>query len=82
MSPFLKSVFTTEERNFSDDTARIIDQESKRIVDACHSRAQNVLKERADQLKHIAAELIRKETLSREELQALLEVPDAVLQLT
>jgi cell division protease FtsH len=80
-SPFLKSVFTTEERNFSDDTARIIDEESKRIVDACHGRAQDILKERADQLQTIAVELIRKETLSREELHTLLGTHDAELQL-
>jgi cell division protease FtsH len=81
-SPFLKSIFTTEERNFSEDTARVIDEESKRIVEACHSRAQNILKERAVQLKNVAAELIRKETLNRGELQDLLETPEAKLQLT
>jgi cell division protease FtsH len=74
-SPFLKSVFTTEERNFSDDTARIIDAESKGIVDAGHRRAQDILRERSEQLTHVAAELIRKETLSRDELQAILEAP-------
>jgi cell division protease FtsH len=79
-SPFLKSVFTAEERNYSDDTARIIDEESRRVVEACRVRAQAILRERAGQLNRVAAELIRKETLSREELQAILEAPDAVLQ--
>jgi cell division protease FtsH len=79
-SPFLKSVFTAEERNFSDDTARVIDAESKRIVDACHARASRILTERSEQLGHVAAELIRQETLSREELQAVLETPVAAFR--
>jgi cell division protease FtsH len=70
-SPFLKSIFSTEERNFSDSTARVIDEESKRIVTDGHRRAQDLLRQRTPQLSHVAAELIRKETLSREELHAI-----------
>jgi len=75
VSPFLKPVFTTEERNFSDETARMIDAESKRIVDDGFRRARDILRERSDQLNHVAAELIRKETLSHEELHEILETP-------
>jgi cell division protease FtsH len=71
-SPFLKSVFSAEDRNYSDSTARLIDEESKHIVDSCHGRAQDILKQRTGDLSHVATELIRKETLSREELQAIL----------
>ncbi|MCC6395109.1 MAG: peptidase M41 [Bryobacterales bacterium] len=72
-SPFLKSMFTTEERNYSDTTARIIDEESKRIVDAAFERAESILRERDDQLNHLASELIRKETLNKEELEAVVQ---------
>jgi cell division protease FtsH len=82
-SPFLKSIFNTEERNFSDRTAHVIDEESKRIVDAGHRRAQDILRQRMDQLSGVAGELIRKETLSKEDLQAILArhplIPTAVM---
>jgi|SRR5579872_593928 len=71
-SPFLKSIFTNEERNYSDDTARRIDEESKRIVDESYRQAYGILKQRKDQLERVAAELIQKETLSREELDSIL----------
>jgi cell division protease FtsH len=76
-SPFLKSIFTTEERNFSDRTAELIDVETKRIVDACHRRAQEILRQRTVELDHVAGELIRKETLSRQELQTILAEPNS-----
>ncbi|MCZ2151430.1 MAG: ATP-dependent zinc metalloprotease FtsH [Bryobacterales bacterium] len=72
-SPFLKSMFTTEERNYSDTTARIIDEESKRIVDAAFERAESILRERDDQLNHLASELMRKETLNKEEVDAVVQ---------
>jgi cell division protease FtsH len=77
-SPFLKSIFTPEERNYSDETARIIDEESKRIVDVSYQRAREILQKRADQLRQVAAELFRKETLTREELDAILHQPRPV----
>jgi cell division protease FtsH len=75
-SPFLKSIFDSEERNYSERTACLIDEESKRIADAGHQRAQAILGARKEELGRVAGELVRKETLSREELQALIaEVP-------
>lgn len=76
-SPFLKSMFTAEEKNYSDATARIIDEESKRIVDAAFLRAESILREREEQLDHLASELIRKETLSKEELTAVVQATAA-----
>jgi cell division protease FtsH len=77
-SPFLKSIFTAEERNYSDATARIIDEESKWIVDAAFQRAESILRERGEQLNHLASELIRKETLSKDELEAVVQSPRPV----
>jgi cell division protease FtsH len=77
-SPFLKSVFTNEERNYSDDTARRIDEESKRIVDESYQRVHGILQQRKDQLERVAAALIRKETLSREELDNILRQSNQV----
>jgi cell division protease FtsH len=65
LSPFLKSVFPNEERNYSEDTARMIDEESKRILESAYQRAEGIVREHEDELARVVAELIRKEMLSR-----------------
>jgi cell division protease FtsH len=74
-APFLKSIFDAEQRNYSDTTANHIDEECKRILDTAHQRALAILHEKQAQLGHVAAALIRQETLSREQLDALLTTP-------
>jgi cell division protease FtsH len=69
---FLKTPFDTEERNYSDETARLIDGESKRIVEAAFAAAQQILSERAADLRVVAEALALKETLMRSDLDALL----------
>jgi len=72
---FLKSRFDTEERNYSEQTAEKIDEESRRIVDETHKRVTEILLKRRDALERISQELIRKETLERAELDQLVEEP-------
>jgi cell division protease FtsH len=72
---FLKSIFDTEQRNYSDTTAHLIDEECKRILDTAHQRALAVLREKQSHLAHVAGALIRQETLSREQLDAILNTP-------
>ncbi|MDP1827666.1 MAG: ATP-dependent zinc metalloprotease FtsH [Archangium sp.] len=60
-----------EERNFSEATAQSIDQEVRRLLDAAHQRAQEVLGARRTALDAIASELLVKETLERDALEAL-----------
>jgi cell division protease FtsH len=60
-----------EERNFSDETARAIDDAVRHIVDAAHERALSILRERRAVLDRIADALLDKETLERTELEAL-----------
>ncbi len=72
-SPFLKSPFEIEERNYSEHTAETIDRESKRIVDDTYARVMGILLKNRDPLARISEALIRKETLEREELDRLLE---------
>lgn len=57
-----------EERNYSERTAELIDQESRKIMDELYARVKNMLLERREQLELVAHELIRKETLTHEEL--------------
>ncbi|HET7563512.1 MAG TPA: ATP-dependent zinc metalloprotease FtsH [Gemmatimonadaceae bacterium] len=61
----------TETRNFSDETARAIDDAVRQIIDSQHERARSILHERHTVLDHIADELLEKETLDRAELEAL-----------
>jgi cell division protease FtsH len=72
---FLQTPFATEERNYSEQTAQMIDQEVRRIIAQLYTRAKGILTERAADLKRIAAELIRKETLYRADLDRLLSKP-------
>ena len=73
---FLKSPFDTEERNYSERTAERIDEESRRIVDETHKRITEILLKRREAMERISLELVRKETLNRVELDALLGDPE------
>ncbi len=70
--PFLRTSFDMEERNYSEHTAERIDNESRRIIDEIHTRVAGILAQRREPMERIAAELMRKETLDRAELDALL----------
>jgi ATP-dependent Zn protease len=69
---FLQNPFASEQRNYSEETAQMIDEEARRIVGEIYARAKGILTERQSDLKRIAAELIRKETLYRTDLDRLL----------
>ena len=71
-SRFLNSPFAAEERNYGDQVAGQIDAEVRRIVDAQYERVRSILTERRAELDLIAATLLKKETLEREELEKLL----------
>ena len=61
------------ERNYSEETARLIDAEVRRFVDEAHERAKEILTRRRAKLDEIAAVLIEKETIEREEFAALVK---------
>lgn len=61
-----------EERNYSEETARIIDEEVKTIVDTCYDTAIQKLTANRDKLDLLAAKLIEKETLYENEVSELL----------
>jgi len=80
VSPFLKSAFEVEERNYSERTAETIDSEARRILDEIYERVSAILLERRDPLIRISQELMRKETLERAELDKLLTAPEHVTE--
>jgi cell division protease FtsH len=58
-------------REVSEQTAQIVDTEVKRIIERAYERAKAVLKEHMDLLHAVAQALLDRETLSREEVDAL-----------
>jgi cell division protease FtsH len=61
-----------EEKDYSEDTAKIIDQEVKKIVDECHEQAKNVLMEYRKELELLSATLLEKEVMDDDEVKTLL----------
>ncbi|NQT33124.1 MAG: ATP-dependent zinc metalloprotease FtsH, partial [Candidatus Omnitrophica bacterium] len=65
----------TEERNYSEETAKIIDDEVKKIVDRCYETAKSKLLENKDKLDLLADKLLEKETMDENEVRELLGFP-------
>ncbi|MDD5128344.1 MAG: ATP-dependent zinc metalloprotease FtsH [Candidatus Omnitrophica bacterium] len=63
-----------EERNYSEQTARIIDEEVKKITDDAYDKALNLLKNSKDKLKLLADTLLEKEVLSGNEVKRILGI--------
>ena len=61
-----------EERNYSEQTAVLIDEEIRHLIDTCHARAQGILVDHRAQLDLLANTLLEKEVLDGEEVKALL----------
>ncbi|MEK7082595.1 MAG: ATP-dependent zinc metalloprotease FtsH, partial [Patescibacteria group bacterium] len=55
------------ERNYSEDTARLIDQEMKHLITEAFTRTKEILTKRHNKLEEIAKVLMEKETIEREE---------------
>ncbi|MEJ2690560.1 MAG: ATP-dependent zinc metalloprotease FtsH [Deltaproteobacteria bacterium] len=58
-----------EERNFSEETARLIDDEVRALIEEGHKRATAILTEKRDKLDVLAGLLQEKEVISGEEAQ-------------
>ena len=58
---------------YGENTARLIDEEVKRIIDACHEEARRIISENIAVLHASAQLLIEKEKISREEFEALFD---------
>ncbi|MBS3953011.1 MAG: ATP-dependent zinc metalloprotease FtsH [Methylomicrobium sp.] len=63
----------SEQRNFSDDTARIIDTEIKALIDEGIARATEILINKRSLLDRIAELLLEKEVILHDEMKSLME---------
>ena len=78
-SRFLRTPFASEERNYSERTAEQIDEAVRKLIDGIYQDVRSVLARRRADLERVAASLMKKETLEREELDQLLAPPLAPL---
>jgi cell division protease FtsH len=69
--PFLGREFSSEP-DYSDEIAREIDDEIRRIIESAHQRAKDILTERRADLENISEILVKRETIERAEFEALL----------
>ena len=63
-------------KSYSESTSKVIDDEVKSIIDRCHEQATKILMDHRDVLDRLAALLIEKERITREEFEALFEQND------
>ena len=63
----------TQEKSYSEETAGIIDEEIKKIIDWGYGEATKILKENREKLDQVAAILIEKEKITGEEFDAIFE---------
>jgi cell division protease FtsH len=63
----------TQHKHISDDTARIIDEEVRRIVETAHSRAEELVRSHMDQLHLMADALIKYETIDGDQIDQIME---------
>jgi len=61
---------------YSEDTAREIDQEVKRLIDTSYLKVKEMLTKNQDRLRDLAKVLLEKETLEGEEIRKVLGLPE------
>lgn len=62
----------TQNQNMSEETARLVDSEIKRLVTDAHAEAEKILKENDNELEILAQALMEYETLTGEEIKDVL----------
>ena len=62
--------------NVSGEVAYEIDQEVRKIVNHCHDKAMDIIRAHSNELERIAAALIEYETLTAEQIQAVVDGRD------
>ncbi len=62
-----------QHRDFSEETARQIDQEVRRLIDEAYSSAHTLVQDNAPAMHRLAAALLERETIDAEEVRLLIE---------
>ena len=75
--PFLGKEMASDQREYSDDTARVIDAEVQRFLIQADQRAVQVLTENRDKLDALTDALVEKESLDLDEITAIIGPPSS-----
>jgi cell division protease FtsH len=70
--PFLGREMAAE-ADYSEDLAREIDSEIRRVIEEAHVRARKVLQEHLDELHRLSGILVERETIDKDQFLKLLE---------
>src|SRR5687768_10637437 len=66
-----------EQRNYSDEVAKMIDEEVRAIIDRCYAKAMDVLVRYKERLVQLAERLVAEETIEQEAFEAMFsDIPD------
>ncbi|MDP9382536.1 MAG: ATP-dependent zinc metalloprotease FtsH [Chloroflexota bacterium] len=71
LGPRSESALVSEPKNYSESLAEAIDEEIYRLIDEAYAKAMVIIKEHRAVLDHLAQELIRVETVGREDLERI-----------
>ena len=72
---FLDLGMPIERGLYSDDTARMIDDEVKQIITGAHNEARRILREHREVLERVTRRLLEKEVMEGDELRELMAAP-------
>ncbi|NPV26936.1 MAG: ATP-dependent metallopeptidase FtsH/Yme1/Tma family protein [Firmicutes bacterium] len=61
------------DRNYSEAVAFSIDKEARKIIESCYEKAEEILQQNRHKLELVARTLMEKETIEREEFEALMK---------
>ncbi len=63
----------TQHKQVSDETAHVIDEEIRRVIDRNYKRSETILKQELDKLHNMAEALIKYETIDSEQIDDIME---------
>ncbi len=65
-----------EEKNYSEETAKLIDEEVKKLADDCYEQAKSILTKYKSKLKLLAEALLEKEVMGDIEVKKMLDIKE------
>ena len=68
-----------QHKDYSEETAKLIDSEINRLLSDCLKETEEILTENRSQLETLAAALVEEETLDDTRIRILLNLPPAVI---
>jgi len=73
---FLDISLPQSAKDYSEETAREVDQEMKRLIDNSYKKVRMLLKSNQDKLRGLASALLEKETIEGSEIRKILGLPE------